>query len=91
MNNVEVTVIGRQNCHLCHKALELITTILRHFQNVSVKEVSIDENETLARTYSEKIPVILINDQEHCFWHVDPEHFRKSLVKKGAVVRAESY
>ena len=91
MNNVEVTVIGRQNCHLCHEALELITTILQHFQNVSVKEVSVDENEALTRIYDEKIPVILINDQEHCFWHVDPEKFRNSLVKKGAVVRAESY
>tara|TARA_B100000902_G_C27038197_1_gene778007 strand:+ start:112 stop:387 length:276 start_codon:yes stop_codon:yes gene_type:complete len=90
MNYVEVTVIGRQNCHLCHEAIELIKPILQHFQNVSLKEVSVDENPALTRIYSEKIPVIFINDQEHCFWHIDPERFRKSLVKKGAVVRAES-
>lgn len=90
MNNVQVTVIGREDCHLCHEAIELITTIAERFQNVFVQEVSLDEHKSWAGRYSEKIPVILIDNREHGYWRIDPEQFWISLVKRGAVTREES-
>ena len=81
-NPIAVTVYSRTGCHLCHDAI----AVLEEIQSEEVKDFTIevrliDGNEELERQYGESIPVILINDQPHDFWRVNPDRFRKALAQ----------
>ena len=41
----------------------------------------IDGNAELEEKYGEQVPVILINNQPHDFFRVDPERFRLAISK----------
>ena len=79
-NPIAVTVYSRTGCHLCHDAI----AVLEEIQSEEIKDFTIevrliDGNEELERQYGESIPVILINDQPHDFWRVNPGRFKKAL------------
>jgi glutaredoxin len=77
---IEVTVYSRSNCHLCEVALEVISEIRNEFE-FTITKILIDGNAGLEEKYGEQVPVILINNQPHDFFRVDPERFRLSLSK----------
>jgi hypothetical protein len=47
----------------------------------TIVEHVIDGNADLESQYGEQVPVILINDNPHDFFRVDPERFRRELRK----------
>ena len=49
-----VTLYGRPDCHLCDEARDQITS----FAGVELREIDIDADEELLRTYLERIPVV---------------------------------
>ena len=75
-----ITLYGRNGCHLCHEALEILKSMQTEL-NFEIEEILIDGNEELEKQYGEKIPVTLIDGAHHDFWRVDPERFRSSLEK----------
>jgi glutaredoxin len=77
---IEVTVFSRSNCHLCEVALEVISEIHKEFQ-FTITKILIDGDPELEEKYGEQVPVILINNQPHDFFRVDPERFRLALSK----------
>ena len=77
---IEVSVYSRSNCHLCEVALEVISEIRRDFK-FTVTKILIDGNSELEEKYGEQVPVILINNQPHDFFRVDPERFRLAISK----------
>jgi glutaredoxin len=77
---IEVTVFSRSNCHLCEVALEVISEIRKEFQ-FTITKILIDGDPELEEKYGEQVPVILINNQPHDFFRVDPERFRLALSK----------
>jgi glutaredoxin len=77
---IEVTVFSRSNCHLCEVALEVISEIRKEFQ-FTITKILIDGDPELEEKYGEQVPVILINNQPHDFFRVDPERFRFALSK----------
>ena len=77
---IEVTVFSRSNCHLCEVALEVISEIRKEFQ-FTISKILIDGDPELEEKYGEQVPVILINNQPHDFFRVDPERFRFALSK----------
>ena len=77
---IEVTVYSRSNCHLCEVALEVISEIRNEFE-FTITKILIDGNAELEEKYGEQIPVILINNQPHDFFRVDPERFRLAISK----------
>ena len=77
---IEVSVYSRSNCHLCEVALEVISDI-RIDVEFTVTKILIDGNSELEERYGEQVPVILINNQPHDFFRVDPERFRLALSK----------
>jgi glutaredoxin len=77
---IEVTVYSRSNCHLCEAALEVISEIRNEFE-FTITKILIDGNAELEEKYGEQIPVILINNQPHDFFRVDPERFRLAISK----------
>jgi glutaredoxin len=77
---IEVSVYSRSNCHLCEVALEVISEIRKDFEFM-VTKILIDGNSELEEKYGEQVPVILINNQPHDFFRVDPERFRVAISK----------
>ena len=77
---IEVSVYSRSNCHLCEVALEVISEIRKDFE-FTVTKILIDGDAELEGKYGEQVPVILINNQPHDFFRVDPERFRSAISK----------
>ena len=77
---IEVSVYSRSNCHLCEVALEVISEIRKEVE-FTVTKILIDGNSELEEKYGEQVPVILINNQPHDFFRVDPERFRLAISK----------
>jgi glutaredoxin len=76
----EVSVYSRSNCHLCEVALEVISEIRKDFE-FTITKILIDGDAELEEKYGEQVPVILINNQPHDFFRVDPERFRLAISK----------
>ncbi|MCX6453871.1 MAG: glutaredoxin family protein [Actinobacteria bacterium] len=76
----EVQIYSRSNCHLCDVALETLVELQKEF-SFTIKKVIIDGNPELEAKYGEQVPVILINNQQHDFFLVDPERFRSAFSK----------
>lgn len=74
----EVSVYSRSNCHLCEVALEVISEIQKDFE-FTITKILIDGDTELEEKYGEQVPVILINNQPHDFFRVDPERFRLAI------------
>jgi glutaredoxin len=77
---IEVSVYSRSNCHLCEVALEVISEIRKDYE-FTITKILIDGDSELEEKYGEQVPVILINDQPHDFFRVDPERFRLAISK----------
>ena len=77
---IEVTIYSRSNCHLCDVALGVLEEFCQEF-NFQIVKILIDESPELEEKYGEQVPVILINNQPHDFFRVDPERFRLAISK----------
>jgi len=77
---IEVTIYSRSNCHLCEVALDVLEE-MRGELDFQITKILIDENPELEEKYGEQVPVILINDQPHDFFRVDPKRFRLAISK----------
>jgi len=77
---VEVSIYSRSNCHLCEVALETLENFHSEFTFV-IKKILIDGDAELENKYGESVPVILINNQPHDFFRVNPERFRAAMSK----------
>lgn len=85
MNSVTVTLVGREGCHLCDEADAVVQGVLAKFVNTTFLHTSLETNPDWARDYSDKIPVLLLNGEEHCYWRVNPERLANALVELGAI------
>ena len=79
MSPVNVTLIGRDECHLCDDAREAITTVIDGQPHVEFEEVNLEDNPLWKDLYGELIPVVLINGEEHAHWKVDPDTLRQAI------------
>jgi glutaredoxin len=77
---IEVSVYSRSNCHLCEVALEVISEIRKDYE-FTITKILIDGDSELEEKYGEQVPVILINNQPHDFFRVNPERFRLAISK----------
>jgi glutaredoxin len=77
---IEVSIYSRSNCHLCEVALGVLKE-MRNELDFQITKILIDGNAELEKKYGEQVPVILINNEPHDFFRVDPERFRLALSK----------
>jgi glutaredoxin len=77
---IEVSIYSRSNCHLCEVALGVLEE-MRNELDFQITKILIDGNSKLEEKYGEQVPVILINNEPHDFFRVDPERFRLALSK----------
>ena len=61
-------------------ALEVISEIRKDYE-FTITKILIDGDSELEEKYGEQVPVILINNQPHDFFRVDPERFRLAISK----------
>jgi glutaredoxin len=77
---IEVSIYSRSNCHLCEVALGVLEEI-RNELDFQIIKILIDGSAELEEKYGEQVPVILINNEPHDFFRVDPERFRLAISK----------
>jgi len=73
-----VTVYSTPDCHLCEQAM----AVLRRLQpelGFALRELDITAQETLHRAYFERIPVVAIDGEELCEYHVSEALVRERL------------
>lgn len=73
-----VTLVGKPGCHLCDDARQVVREVCEE-TGASWEEKDITVDEELHREYWEQIPVVLIDDEQHTFWRVDPARLRAAL------------
>ncbi len=87
-----LTIIGREGCHLCDVAAEIIDRVLADLPDavadaVDVVEVDVDSRPELLSLYTDKVPVVLIDDEVHAYWRLDAGRLRDALTKQEEAVR----
>ena len=81
-----ITLIGKPECHLCDVAREVTAQVIAELpdavaEQIEVREASISEDPALFELWWEKIPVVLIDDQLHAHWRLNPERLRSALLQ----------
>ena len=74
----EVTLVTRVGCHLCEDA-ELLLRRLAGELGFRYREVDVDGSAVLRDTFSDRVPVILLDGKEHGYWRVEEPRLRKAL------------
>ena len=81
---IEITLIGRNGCHLCEVAQGDLAQVIARFANAfpeaeySIDDLDIDQNPHYAHL-TDEVPVLLINDQQVAFWRIDQERVFEKL------------
>ena len=84
MSAVELTIIGKPDCHLCDVAESVIDSVVGGLEapaSVTIVKRSILDEPELHERYWEKIPVVLLNGAEHAHWHVEPDKLRIAILE----------
>ena len=78
MNALRVTILSRQGCHLCG----VVTRVARQVQqdlSFDLVTVDIDSDKKLRTLYSDRVPVVLINDRETFSGKVTGAELREAI------------
>ncbi len=77
-----VTLLSKPGCHLCDDARQVVRAVLTEFETVNLVERSILDDPDLHARYWDEIPVVLIDDQVHTIYRVDPDRLRAALAER---------
>lgn len=80
-----VRILSKPECHLCDVAKERVTRAAREV-GFAVEVVDISRDPRLMEAYGERIPVILVGDEEAFVYRVN-EKALKRMVRRGFVRR----
>lgn len=84
MAAVELTILGKPECHLCDVASDVIDEVIVGLGSdvqVEVQKRSILDDAQLQARYHDLIPVILVNGVQHSHWRVDPVALRAAILE----------
>ncbi len=73
-----VTVYSKPDCHLCEEAMAVLRG-LREELGFALQERDITAEEALHRAYFERIPVVVLDGEELCEYHVSEALVRERL------------
>lgn len=77
-----VVLLGRARCHLCDEAREVVARVAGDLRLHWV-ERDVDEDPELAREYSDLVPVVLVDGEQHAYWRVEEQRLRDALASPG--------
>ena len=71
---MRITILSRENCHLCDAAASVIAEVLNDVAaQIPVIEIDVDRHPHLAAAFGNDVPVVLIDDREVFRHRVDSE------------------
>ncbi|MGI8653455.1 MAG: glutaredoxin family protein [Geodermatophilaceae bacterium] len=73
-----VRLYSRTNCHLCDVARADLLRICAEF-SVEIEEIDVDTDPGLRADYGDRVPVILVDGQEHGCFQVEAARLRTAL------------
>ena len=77
---IELTLLGRSYCHLCHD-MEVALAPLADDFGALVEVIDIDGDPLLQSKYDELVPVLLHGDTELCHYFLDVPKTREYLAE----------
>ena len=83
--DLRLTLIGKPGCHLCDDAREVVQAVITEVEatdaapRITFDERSILDDAALAARFAEEIPVLLIDDEVHNYWRIDPVRLKTAL------------
>lgn len=91
---VELTLVGKPDCHLCAEAKEVITRVRIAAENSHIElqyvEVNILEDSVMAEKYGEDIPVVLLNGNPYASFHVYEDKLAYAILHERDKMRARA-
>ena len=75
---VELTLMSRGYCHLCHDMEVDLVPLLTEF-GASLRVLDVDADPALEAKYDELVPVLLHGDTELCHYFLDEAKTREYL------------
>ncbi|NTV71743.1 MAG: glutaredoxin family protein [Azonexaceae bacterium] len=78
MATVELTLMSRGYCHLCHDMEEALKPIAEEF-GASITVLDVDADPLLEVRYDELVPVLLHGETELCHYFLDEAKTREYL------------
>ncbi|MFZ4893786.1 glutaredoxin family protein [Plantibacter sp. Mn2098] len=86
MTSLQLTLIGKPDCHLCEDAHAVVTGVIDSLPagspEIALDEVSILDDAELYERHWEEIPVLLINGKVHNYWRIDPDRLRTAILEQ---------
>ncbi|NBH11961.1 glutaredoxin family protein [Amycolatopsis sp. SID8362] len=76
----EVTVMGREGCHLCEVAEAEVARICGEL-GVGWTAADVDTDPEWRAEYGDRVPVILVDGAEHGYWRVEEDRLRRALAQ----------
>jgi glutaredoxin len=76
----QVTVMTRQGCSACVKAEQEVERICAEL-GVEWRAADVDSDPEWRAEYGDRVPVILIDGDEHGYWTVEEARFRGALAE----------
>ncbi|GAA4349308.1 hypothetical protein GCM10023145_10730 [Angustibacter luteus] len=73
-----ITLVGRDGCHLCDDAREVVRRVAED-TGAGWVELDVDDDPDLLRQYGEMVPVVLVDGSQHDFYRVDERRLRDAL------------
>lgn len=73
-----IAVYSKPDCHLCEEAMAVLGR-LREELGFSLQELDITADDALHRAYFERIPVVVLDGEELCEYHVSEALVRERL------------
>jgi glutaredoxin len=74
-----VTVMTRVDCHACEQAMADVERICGEL-GVDWSTEDVDSDPELRGEYGDRVPVILVDGEEHGYWSVEEPRLRAALV-----------
>jgi hypothetical protein len=78
MSAAKVTLYGKAGCCLCDEAREALHEV-REQSPFELEEVDVSLDPALHHRYGERIPVVVLNDEELSEYYVDKQLLRQRL------------
>lgn len=75
---IELTLISRSYCHLCHDMEVAMAPLLAEF-GATLRVLDVDADPVLEAKYDELVPVLLHADKELCHYFLDEAGVRQHL------------
>lgn len=75
---VTVTVMSRKTCGSCARVIAQIEPLVRE-RGAEFEVRDVDTSEDLAVEFGDRVPVILVNDEEIACWEIDDDELIEAI------------